>query len=174
MTIEDKLLEIAAYTLPALITGGVAFVMMQKFYNSEESKRKFELLRENQKQALPIRLQAYERMVLLLERINPTQLLLRVAPISKSKDDYATLLSHHIQTEFEHNLTQQIYLTGECWEVIMKTKNSIVAQLRTVSIGGEVQTGEELRNKFLIDASQSESLSGVAISFIKEELKHVF
>ena len=62
MTIEDKLLEIATYTLPALITGGVAFVMMQKFYNSEESKRKFELLRENQKQALPIRLQAYERM----------------------------------------------------------------------------------------------------------------
>ena len=100
MTIEDKLLEIAAYTIPALITGGVAFVMMQKFYNSEESKRKFELLRENQKQALPIRLQAYERMVLLLERINPTQLLLRVAPISKSKDDYVTLLSHHIQTEF--------------------------------------------------------------------------
>ena len=48
MTIESKLLEIAAYTLPALITGGVAFVMMQKFYNSEESKRKFELLRENQ------------------------------------------------------------------------------------------------------------------------------
>ena len=46
MTIEDKLLEIAAYTLPALITGGVAFVMMQKFYNSEESKRKYELLRE--------------------------------------------------------------------------------------------------------------------------------
>ena len=75
MTIEDKLLEIAAYTLPALITGGVAFVMMQKFYNSEESKRKFELLRENQKQALPIRLQAYERMVLLLERINPSNLL---------------------------------------------------------------------------------------------------
>ena len=56
----------------------------------------------------------------------------------------------------------------------MKTKNSIVAQLRTVSIGGEVQTGEELRNKFLLDASQSESLSAIAISFIKEELKRVF
>ena len=53
MTIEDKLLEIAAYTLPALITGSVAFVMMQKFYNSEESKRKFELLRENQNKRYP-------------------------------------------------------------------------------------------------------------------------
>ena len=130
MTIEDKLLEIAAYTLPALITGGVAFVMMQKFYNSEESKRKFELLRENQKQALPIRLQAYERMVLLLERINPSQLLLRVAPISKSKDDYATLLSHHIQTEFEHNLTQQVYMSDECWSIILTAKNATIQMIR--------------------------------------------
>ena len=70
MAIEDKLLEIAAYTLPAFITGGVAFVMMQKFYNSEESKRKYELLRENQKQALPIRLQAYERIVLFLRTMH--------------------------------------------------------------------------------------------------------
>ncbi|WP_291275266.1 hypothetical protein, partial [Flavobacterium sp.] len=174
MAIEDKLLEIAAYTIPALITGGVAFVMSQRFFTAEENRRKFELLRENQKQALPIRLQAYERMVLFLERINPVNLMMRVEPGTLDAPSYATLLIHNIQTEYEHNLTQQIYLTGECWEVIMKTKNSIVAQLRTVSIGGEVQTGEELRNKFLLDASQSESLSAIAISFIKEELKRVF
>ena len=100
MTIEDKLLEIAAYTIPALITGGVAFVMMQKFYNSEESKRKFELLRENQKQALPIRLQAYERMVLYLERINPAKLLIRVAPYLDDKNTYENQLIQQIEQEF--------------------------------------------------------------------------
>jgi streptomycin 6-kinase len=147
MTIEDKLLEIAAYTLPALITGGVAFVMMQKFYNSEESKRKFELLRENQKQALPIRLQAYERVVLLLERINPTQLLIRVAPTGKSKDDYATLLSHHIQTEFEHNLTQQIYLTAETWDIVLKAKNSTVQMIRKNALREDVADAYKRNNK---------------------------
>src|SRR5690606_14014541 len=130
MTIESKLLEIAAYTLPALITGGVAYVMMQKFYNSEDSKRKFELIRENQKLALPIRLQAYERMVLLLERINLSELLLRIAPNSTSKQAYATLLAHQIQTEFEHNLTQQIYITAETWNMILKAKNSTVQMIR--------------------------------------------
>ena len=64
MIIEDKLLEIATYTLPAIITGGVAFIMLHKFFRNEENKRKFELLRENQQQALPIRFQAYERVVL--------------------------------------------------------------------------------------------------------------
>ena len=174
MTIEDKLLEIAAYTLPALITGGVAFVMMQKFYNSEESKRKFELLRENQKQALPIRLQAYERVVLLLERINPTQLLLRVAPISKSKEDYATLLTHNIQTEYEHNLTQQIYLTAETWDIILKAKNSTVQMIRKNAIREDIVDADKLREAIMLELTEVESPSNIAISFLKEELKRVF
>ena len=174
MTIESKLLEIAAYTLPALITGGVAFVMMQKFYNSEESKRKFELLRENQKQALPIRLQAYERVVLLLERINPTQLLLRVAPISKSKEDYATLLTHNIQTEYEHNLTQQIYLTAETWDIILKAKNSTVQMIRKNAIREDIVDADKLREAIMLQLTEVESPSNIAISFLKEELKRVF
>ncbi|WP_322549482.1 hypothetical protein [Flavobacterium psychraquaticum] len=174
MTIESKLLEIAAYTLPALITGGVAFVMMQKFYNSEESKRKFELLRENQKQALPIRLQAYERVVLLLERINPTQLLLRVAPISKSKEDYATLLTHNIQTEYEHNLTQQIYLTAETWDIILKAKNSTVQMIRKNAIREDIVDADKLREAIMLELTEVESPSSIAISFLKEELKRVF
>ena len=174
MTIESKLLEIAAYTLPALITGGVAFVMMQKFYNSEESKRKFELLRENQKQALPIRLQAYERVVLLLERINPTQLLLRVAPISKSKEDYATLLTHNIQTEYEHNLTQQIYLTAETWDIILKANNSTVQMIRKNAIREDIVDADKLREAIMLDLTEVESPSNIAISFLKEELKRVF
>ena len=174
MTIESKLLEIAAYTLPALITGGVAFVMMQKFYNSEESKRKFELLRENQKQALPIRLQAYERVVLLLERINPTQLLLRVAPISKSKEDYATLLTHNIQTEYEHNLTQQIYLTAETWDIILKAKNSTVQMIRKNANREDIVDADKLREAIMLELTEVESPSSIAISFLKEELKRVF
>lgn len=174
MTIESKLLEIAAYTLPALITGGVAYVMMQKFYNSEDSKRKFELIRENQKLALPIRLQAYERMVLLLERINPSQLLLRVAPISKSKEDYATLLTHNIQTEYEHNLTQQIYLTAETWDIILKAKNSTVQMIRKNAIREDIVDADKLREAIMLELTEVESPSNIAISFLKEELKRVF
>lgn len=173
MTIESKLLEIAAYTLPALITGGVAYVMMQKFYNSEDSKRKFELIRENQKLALPIRLQAYERMVLLLERINPSQLLLRIAPTSTSKQDYSTLLAHQIQTEFEHNLTQQIYVTAETWNMILKAKNSTVQMIRKNAIREDIADANKLREAIMIELTEVEAPSSIAISFIKEELKNV-
>lgn len=174
MALEDKILEIVTYTLPALITGGVAFVMLQKFFYNEEQKRKFELLRENQKQALPIRLQAYERMVLFLERINPINLMMRVEPNSLDAPSYAALLIHAIQTEYDHNISQQIYITHDCWEVIMKAKNSVIAQIRTFSLEENCQTGEELRTKLLTELTQTESASAVAIGFIKEELKRVF
>lgn len=174
MDIEAKLVEIAAYTLPALISGGVAIVMMQKFYASDESKRKFELLRENQKQALPIRLQAYERMVLLLERINPSQLLIRVAPISKNKEEYATLLVHHIQTEFEHNLTQQIYLTAETWDVVLKAKNSTTQLIRKNALRQEIKDANQLREAVLLELTEVEAPSSIAISYMKEDLKRIF
>jgi hypothetical protein len=174
MNIEVKLLEIATYTLPAIITGGVAFGLLHKFFKNEENKRKFELLRENQRLGLPIRLQAYERIVLFLERINPINLMMRVEPNSLDAQNYATLLIHTIQTEYEHNIAQQIYFTHESWEIILKAKNSIITQIRRFSIEGEVKSGEELRTKLLQELTQTESASAVAISFIKEELKRVF
>lgn len=174
MNIEVKLLEIATYTLPAIITGGVAFGLLHKFFKNEENKRKFELLRENQRLGLPIRLQAYERIVLFLERINPINLMMRVEPNSLDPQSYATLLVHTIQTEYEHNIAQQIYFTQESWEIILKAKNSIITQIRRFSIEGEVYSGEELRTKLLQELTQTESASAVAISFIKEELKRVF
>ena len=174
MNIEVKILEIATYTLPAIITGGVAFGLLHKFFKNEENKRKFELLRENQRLGLPIRLQAYERIVLFLERINPINLMMRVEPNTLDPQSYATLLVHTIQTEYEHNIAQQIYFTQESWEIILKAKNSIVTQIRRFSIEGEVKSGEELRTKLLQELTQTESASAVAIGFIKEELKRIF
>jgi len=174
MIIEDKLIEIMAYSIPAFITAGVTLVMLQKFYKSEESKRNFELLLENQKQALPIRLQAYERIVLFLERINPVQLLIRVSPTGSSKEDYVSLLSHHIQTEFEHNLTQQIYLTAEAWQIVLKAKNSTVQLIRKNALREHVANADKLREAIMIELTETDTPSNIAIRYLKEELKKIF
>ncbi len=174
MTLDDQLFEIAKYTIPSIITGAVAFGMMHKFYRNEENKRKFELLRENQKQSLPLRLQAYERMVLFLERINPINIVMRIEPNDMNAPSYATLLIHNINTEYEHNLSQQIYLTNESWEAILKAKNGIISQLRSFSTEENILKATEMRTKLLEDFTRQESLSNVAISYIKEELKRVF
>jgi hypothetical protein len=170
----DKIIELAAYTLPALITGGVAYFLFHSFFKNEENRRRFELLKQNQKQALPIRLQAYERMVLFLERISPAQLLLRVAPPNTSKEDYATFLIHSIQTEFEHNLSQQIYLTANTWDIINKAKNSTIQMIRVKSLNAEILSPEKLREAILIELTETESPSNIAIDYLKEDLKNIF
>ena len=113
-------------------------------------------------------------MVLLLERINPSQLLMRVAPTGKSKDDYATILSHHIQTEFEHNLTQQIYLTAETWDIVLKAKNSTIQMIRKNALREDVADADKLREAVMIELTETEAPSNIAISYLKEELKRVF
>jgi len=170
----DKIIELAAYTLPAIITGGTAFLLFQKFFNNEDSKRRFELLKQNQKQSLPIRLQAYERIVLFLERINPVQLLLRVPSNGLDPQNYATLLVHTIQTEYEHNITQQVYISNEAWEIVLKAKNSVITLIRNKSITEGITTADEMRQAILIDLTENESATDIAIAFIKEELKKVF
>ena len=114
----SKILEILAYTLPSLITGGVAYLLFNSYFKDQRNTRSWLLQKENQKDSLPLRLQAYERMALFLERINPTKLLIRVAPVSTNKNDYENYIIAQIEQEFEHNLTQQIYLSDDCWTII--------------------------------------------------------
>lgn len=171
---STQIFEIAAYTLPAIITGGVAYIVINRFFINEDKRRRYELIKENQKQALPIRLQAYERIVLFLERINPVQLLLRVQPNGLDPQSYATLLAHTIQTEYEHNITQQIYISNEGWETVLKARNSIITLIRNKSITEGITTAEEMRKAILEEVSTEEVASDIAIAFLKQELKQVF
>jgi hypothetical protein len=170
---STKIIEIVAYTLPSLITGGVAYFLFTSYFKDQQNTRRWLIMKENQKQALPIRLQAYERVVLFLERIHPAQLLMRIAPPTEDKKDYATLLIHAIQTEFEHNLAQQIYLTNECWGVVNKTKNTTVQLIRKNLLNPEITNANQLREAILRELTEMEAPSSVAITFLKEELKNI-
>lgn len=145
---STQIFQLVAYTIPALVAGGVAYIVINRFLNNEDSRRRYELIKENQKQALPIRLQAYERVVLFLERINPVQLLLRVQPNELDPQSYATLLVHAIQTEYEHNITQQIYISNEGWETILKARNGIITLIRNKSILKEFPPPKKCEKRF--------------------------
>ena len=94
---ENQLLEALAYTLPSLITGGVAFFMFNAFIKQDNNEKKFEALLAKKKDSLPVKLQAYERLVLFSERINPSKLLLRVNPIGTDTNSYLHLLISNIE-----------------------------------------------------------------------------
>jgi hypothetical protein len=167
----DKLIELAFYTLPAIVTGVVALYAFKTFSKNDEHRRRMALMRENQKQALPLKLQAYERLALLLERVSPSKLLIRVAPLNDNKVDYQNLLIHHIEQEFDHNITQQIYVSDECWTMILTAKNTIIQNIRKTTLNTEVANADKLRETILSTLFESESVTDIALSYLKSEVK---
>lgn len=167
----SKLIDIAAYTLPSLITGGVAYFFFNAYLKNEDGRRRFLLHKDAQKNALPLRLQAYERMALFLERINPGKLLVRIAPLSTDKVDYEALLIRHIEQEFEHNLTQQVYISDDCWNVILTAKNTIIQTIRKTTLKAE--NADKLREMILTDLMEAQSPTVLALSFIKNEITEI-
>ena len=122
----DVVIDILKYALPAIFLLILAYMMLSNFIENEEKRRRYFLKKETQKSALPTRMQAYERLTLFLERIHPDRLLVRVPAKKVTVRGYQQLLTYHIRQEFEHNLSQQIYVSDEAWQYVVNAKSSTV------------------------------------------------
>lgn len=171
---EEDILSLLFYCIPAAITGAVAYYFFKQYSENEDSKRKHLIKTELNKQALPTRLQAYERFSIFLERIKPSKLMLRVTPNGSSKEEYESLLIANIEQEFDHNLAQQIYVSDDCWSIISTAKNATVQMIRKSTISEKVDSAEKLREVILTDMMDKRAPSDAGLSFIKEEIARLF
>ena len=169
----DKLVEVLLYAVPSLITGGVAYYLFDSYFKDQQNTRRWLLQKDNQKEALPLRLQAYERLALLLERINPAKLLVRVAPTNTDKVAYQNLLIHHIEQEYEHNITQQVYVTDDLWTMLLTAKNTIIQNIRKTTLDASITNADQLREKILSNLLDGQSASSLALSFLKSEVSEI-
>lgn len=169
-----KIIEILAYTIPSLITGGVAYYLFNLHFKDQQNTRRWLIQKDNQKMALPLRLQAYERLTLLMERINPSQLMVRINPVSNDKNDYENYVIAQIEQEFEHNIAQQIYVSDKCWTIIITAKNATVQMVRTAAKNEKVTNADELRTYVISELFDKTSPSNAALSFIKNEVAELW
>lgn len=89
--------------------------------------------REVKSIVLPLRLQAYERMALFLDRIEPNNLVLRIHAPNLTVAEEKSLLLTAIRSEFEHNITQQIYISDAVWQQVCNAKDDIIEIINTVA-----------------------------------------
>ena len=167
---STKIIEILAYTIPSLITGGVAYFLFESYFKDQQNTRRWLLQKDSQKDILPLRLQAYERMTLFMERINPSQLLVRIIPISDDKNEYTNYVIAQVEQEFEHNLAQQIYISDECWSIITTAKNATIQMIRLAAKSEKVADANQLREVILSDLLEKTSPSSAGLAFIKNEV----
>ena len=109
----EILLEILKYTIPALIVFLTVFIMLRTWSRNEDRKRKSEFNMHLADDILPVRLQAYERSILLLERISPDSLVMRLSRPDYTARQFQQEMLSQITSEFEHNIAQQTYISTE-------------------------------------------------------------
>ncbi|MFH4968255.1 hypothetical protein V8G61_08635 [Gaetbulibacter sp. M240] len=170
----SRILDLFMYAIPAIITGIIAYYFFREHTKNEDGRRRFLLKKELQVNAMPLRLQAYERMALFLERITPSKLLIRVSPISSSKEDYEALLIHTIEQEFEHNLSQQIYVSDKCWNIVTASKNATIQLIRKAGLSEKADSANKLREIVLTEMMERLAPSDAGLSFIKEEVSEMW
>lgn len=170
----DKLLELLFTALPTIIVAVLAYFFFQNYFESENRRRRYILHKEAQKSTLPLRLQAYERLSLFLERIDPTRLLVRLTPDSNDKTQYENYVIAQIELEFEHNLTQQVYVSAECWNVIVTAKNATIQTIRKTNMSPRIDSANKLREELLTDLFEKQSPSSIALAHLKLEVSELW
>lgn len=165
----EQILGLMVYCIPALVTGVIAFLFFREHTDNENNRRNFILKESIQKESLPIRLQAYERLTLFLERISPQNLLKRVSPISQEVEDYKSLLIQTVEQEYEHNLSQQIYVSDPCWRIVSAAKNSTIQTIVSFK-NKDVSTANDIRPLLLDILLNNEVTAETALNFLNEEV----
>ncbi len=129
----QEVIEILKYLLPQIIVFLTAYFLISKFVENELKIRRTEYRNSQQNLVTPIKLQAYERLTLFLERISPNSLIPRVQEPKLTAKQMQSLLLSSIRAEFEHNLSQQIYVTPDAWKVIKSAKENVIKLINSVA-----------------------------------------
>jgi hypothetical protein len=127
----EMLFDILMITIPAVIVFLTAWVLLRNMFRNDQDKRRQELIMQNSRTVVPIRLQAYERIVLFLERTSLESLLVRTNTPGMSAAQLHTALLNSIRSEFEHNLSQQIYMSQQAWEVVKNARSNTIKIINT-------------------------------------------
>lgn len=130
----EKMLEALAYILPALVVFATVYFMQQNQMRKEERLKLLALKKKHSKDSLPLRLQAFERITLLLHRLAPENLIPRVQTTTMDAKTFSFALQNSIKSEFEHNITQQIYISTPTWNKILVFKNNLIQLVREKSL----------------------------------------
>lgn len=169
-------LEIVKYLIPALIVFVITHYHLKSFFDSEYQKRLIDLRFEQTKNVQPLRMQSYERLILLMERMSPESLVMRIYQPGISATQLKTDLIADINTEFNHNISQQLYVSIQCWQMVRVVKEEMVNLINTAySDSGHNAVGLDLSKSIFEQLIKMEEIpTHKALIFIKKEFDLMF
>lgn len=165
--------QVLTYSIPVLfLLLGMAAILAVR-YKEAEKRRQWALRKESQKIISPMRMQAYERLALLLERTTPEHLLLGVAVHELTPAQLQQHLLQTIRAEFDHNLSMQVYVSDEVWEKVMLAKNEMLTFVNAVALQLPKDSTTLDYARTLLEAydNNGETPNQIALEALKDEAK---
>ncbi|MFN5219269.1 MAG: hypothetical protein ACK5CL_10920 [Sphingomonadales bacterium] len=176
MSNVEVFVEILKFILPAIMVFFTAYFVLKNQGESQLSRVRLEVLKQNQHVLTPIKLQAYERMTLFLERISPVQLLQTHNQPDMSGKALKHILLTTIQNEYNYNLSQQIYMSAQAWNLIKVVKEQVLKLIQEASAGMPDQATANDLSSMIVEylKNHGEQPTDKAIQFIKAEVALMF
>jgi len=170
----EFLLELLKLTLPGLLVFLAAYYVLKTYLDSQLRREEIKLQRERREATLPLKLQAYERLSMFCERITLPNLLLRVRQEEMTAGALRLGMLLDLQQEYEHNITQQVYVSTQLWEIIKIARDE---SIDLISIAAQEVSkdakGQELAQQIFKLLNEREALVvEKALLAIKKEAAH--
>lgn len=171
----DAIIEFGKLLIPAAIVLYAMYLVVKSFLDKELQKKHLEVRGKSIETVLPNRLHAYERVCLFLERISPNNLIVRLNNGKYTAGEFQQILLNEIREEYNHNVSQQVYMSDEVWEKVKSAKEDLIVMINeaTANLPAEA-TNIELARKLFERAIEKEDLIQVALLAVKNEIRQTF
>ena len=167
----DNLTTALIIIAPTFIVAGGMYMLIKNMLERDYRLKLLEARRLIQKDMLPLKLQAVERMVVFLERIQPENILFRILQPGMNVRDLQVDLLAAIRQEYEHNVSQQVYVSIQSWSLITKEKDDIIATVNLAADSMEKTEKAILLSQIILQRSSAgNNFAGAAILSLKSEV----
>lgn len=173
-------MEIVTDLIKILVPSGAIlyamYLTVKAFLEKDFEKRMTELKLKNTEQILPIRLQAYERIILLLERVSPANLIMRVRNQKFNVAQFQEILITAIREEYNHNLSQQLYISDKAWSLVKQSKEETISLINKVAQNLDPEAQSNVLAKQIIEAMVAANVDPCAraLLYVKKEIQELF
>ena len=172
----DAVIEFGKILIPASIVLYATYLLVRSFIHKDIEIRSMEIRGKSIETVLPNRLQAYERMTLFLERISPQNLLIRLSGPGMTANQFHQLLLSEIRSEYNHNVSQQIYMSQDVWNYIINAKEDLIVSINDAASEVNMESSSIDLSKKIFEKAVNKPVDPIAHALLelKKEIQRTF
>lgn len=173
---SETLLEVVKFVLPAILVLGTAYTLLKQLLDNQVLHKRLDMAREATSQSHSLKIQAYERLSLLMERISPPSLITRLREENMTAPEFQYTLITQLRSEFEHNLAQQLYVSDNLWVLIKSAVQETTSLINNQASTLPTEAGASDLGKAVLMAYiqyGEEYPTDIALRYLKAEVRNI-